>query len=66
VHKLTVQFSYQKYRTIYDGKYDEAQIISSLAGSAFANITRDTQRGITNALGGITSKIPLLNGRLGL
>jgi len=65
VHKLTVQFSYQKYRTIYDGKYDEAQIISSLTGSAFANITRDTQRGITNALGGITSKIPLLNGRLG-
>jgi len=66
VHKLTVQFSYHKYRTIYEGKYDEAKIVSALTGSAFANLTRDTQKGITNALGGITSKIPLLNGRLGL
>ena len=66
IHRLTVQFSYQKYRTIYDGVYDEAEIVSSLTGSAFASITRDTQRGITNALGGITSKIPVLNGRLGL
>jgi hypothetical protein len=66
VHKLTVQFSYHKYRTIYEGNYDEAKIVSALTGSAFANLTRDTQKGITNALGGITSKIPLLNGRLGL
>ena len=66
VHKLTVQFSYQKYKTIYEGKYDEAEIASSLTGVLFGEFTKDIQRGITNALGGITSNIPFLNGRLGL
>ena len=38
-HRLTVQFAYQKYRTVYDGGYDltaaGADILSSAAGRLF-------------------------------
>jgi hypothetical protein len=32
LHRLTVQFSYHKYRTIYDGKYDGNEIAAAAAG----------------------------------
>jgi hypothetical protein len=32
LHRLTVQFSYHKYRTIYDGKYDGNEILAAAAG----------------------------------
>jgi hypothetical protein len=33
-HRLTVQFAYQKYRTIYNGNYNLAAAVTSLFGSA--------------------------------
>lgn len=34
VHRLSVQFAYQKYRTIYEGTYDLAAAATSLFGTA--------------------------------
>ena len=33
-HRLTIQFAYQKYRTIYDGNYDIGAAATALFGSA--------------------------------
>jgi hypothetical protein len=33
-HRLSVQFSYQKYRSIFEGRYDIGQTLASLGGSA--------------------------------
>jgi len=33
-HRLSVQFTYQKYRSIFEGKYDIGQTLASLGGSA--------------------------------
>lgn len=33
-HRLSVQFSYQKYRSIFEGKYDIGQTLTSLGGTA--------------------------------
>jgi hypothetical protein len=33
-HRLSVQFSYQKYRSIFEGKYDIGQTLTSLGGAA--------------------------------
>jgi hypothetical protein len=48
-HRLSVQFAYQKYRTIYDGSYDLAAAATALFGSAAVSalplgraITRNT------------------------
>jgi hypothetical protein len=47
-HKLTVQFSYQKYRVLYNGKYDLATAAISLLGvdisTFFNNIPADIER----------------------
>jgi hypothetical protein len=47
-HKLTVQFAYQKYRVIYNGKYDLATAAASLLGvnisTFFNNIPADIER----------------------
>lgn len=34
VHRLSIQFAYQKYRTIYDGNYDLGAAAASLFGAA--------------------------------
>jgi len=33
-HRLSIQFAYQKYRPIYEGKYDIGQTLTSLGGTA--------------------------------
>ena len=33
-HRLSIQFAYQKYRTIYDGTYDLAAAATALFGTA--------------------------------
>ena len=33
-HRLSIQFTYQKYRSIFEGKYDIGQTLASLGGSA--------------------------------
>jgi hypothetical protein len=40
-HRLTVNFSYYKYRTIYDGKYDTNDILSSLIGTGVARAQKE-------------------------
>jgi len=37
-HRLSVSFAYQKYRSIFEGKYDIGQTLASLGGSAAARI----------------------------
>jgi hypothetical protein len=36
-HRLTVQFAYQKYRTLYDGNYDLVAAAAALFGTKFTN-----------------------------
>jgi hypothetical protein len=38
VHRLSIQFAYQKYRPIYEGSYDLAAAGTALFGSAFSRI----------------------------
>ena len=40
-HRLTVNFSYYKYRTIYDGKYDSNDILASLIGTGVARAQKE-------------------------
>jgi hypothetical protein len=37
-HRLSVSFSYQKYRTIFEGQYDIGQTLSTLGGTAASRI----------------------------
>lgn len=37
-HRLTIQFAYQKYKTIYDGSYDLAKAVTALLGTAVSRI----------------------------
>jgi hypothetical protein len=37
-HRLSIQFSYQRYRTLYDGEYDLAQAAASIFGAKAANL----------------------------
>ncbi len=39
-HRLTVSFSYQSFRTIYEGKYDIGLAIGSGLGALFSDFTR--------------------------
>lgn len=52
-HRLSVQFSFQKYRTIYEGTYDPGQILSTLFGSAGARISDQIGRGTSDILGSV-------------
>lgn len=38
-HRLTVQFAYQRYRTIYDGGYDLAAAATAVLGSSIGGIS---------------------------
>jgi len=40
-HRLSVNFSYYKYRTIYDGKYDTNDILASLIGTGVARAQKE-------------------------
>lgn len=53
VHRLSVQFSYQRYRTIYDGTYDLTQVASALFGSAGERIVARAGRSLDERLGRI-------------
>jgi len=57
-HRLSVQFSYQKYKTIYDGNYDLTAAAASLFGSAIAGVpVRTILTGQTNAIGDTLNRI---------
>jgi hypothetical protein len=40
-HRLTVNFAYYKYRTIYDGKYDTNDILSTIIGTGVARAQKE-------------------------
>lgn len=46
VHRLTVSFAYQRFETIYEGKYDIGQAIGAGLGALFSDLSRQTVQGI--------------------
>lgn len=42
-HRVSVQFAYQRYETIYEGKYDIGQAVASGFGTVFDRFLRDFQ-----------------------
>ena len=54
-HRLTVSFTYHKYRTIYEGGYDFAAFSSALLGAGIAG--SPTATAIKNQLKGTTAQI---------
>ena len=53
VHRLSIQFAYQKYKTIYDGNYDLSQAAASLFGNAGERLVAKAGRSIDQTLGRI-------------
>ena len=53
VHRLSVQFAYQRYRTIYDGTYNLTQAAAALFGSAGERLVNRAGRNLDQALGRI-------------
>jgi hypothetical protein len=58
LHRLSVQFSYRKYRPIYEGNTDVQQILNTLLGSVAARAQTAVGNAIGNAVGGVTSRFP--------
>ena len=52
-HRLTVQFSYQRYRTVYDGQYNVDDVASALFGTVGARVQSAIGTQISNAVGNI-------------
>ena len=57
-HRLTVQFTYQKFKTIYTGAYDLGAAASALFGGAIAGVpVRTILSGQSNAIGDTLQRI---------
>jgi len=56
-HRLTVQFTYQKYRVIYDGGYDVGAAIAALVGVKSAGIVDKAGNAINNSIAGFVNRI---------
>ena len=56
-HRLTVQFTYQKYRVIYDGGYDVGAAIAALVGVKSAGIVDRAGNAINNSIAGFVNRI---------
>jgi hypothetical protein len=50
LHRLSVQFTYQKYRTIYNGTVNVESVLSALFGSYAARLQDQAGRSVTDAL----------------
>ena len=61
-HRLSVQFAYTKYESVYDGVYDTNKVMNALVGTIGSRIQSAAGSAVSNVLGGITSKIPGLGG----
>jgi hypothetical protein len=57
-HRLSIQFSYKKYKPIYEGNTDTSRILETLIGSAAARGQAAVGRGVSNIVGGVTSRVP--------
>lgn len=51
VHRLAIQFSYQKYRVVYRGSYDLVQAASSIFGAQASRLFDSAGRSIVDAVG---------------
>ena len=56
-HRLTVQFTYQKYRVIYDGGYDVGAAIAALVGVKTAGLVDSAGNAINNSIAGFVNRI---------
>jgi hypothetical protein len=56
-HRLSIQFSYQKYRVIYDGSYDLVQAAATILGLKTVNFTNNTGNSIMNGIGRAVSPL---------
>lgn len=56
-HRLTVQFTYQKYRVIYDGGYDVSAAIAALVGVKTAGLVDNAGNAINNSIAGFVNRI---------
>jgi len=58
LHRLSVQFSYRKYRPIYEGNTDVQQILNTLLGNQAARAQGAIGNAVGNVVGGVTSRFP--------
>lgn len=56
-HRLTVQFAYQKYRTLYDGNYDLVAAGAALLGTKFTNFISNKTTSFAAPVGTLFNKI---------
>ena len=61
-HKVTVDFAYQRYAPAYEGRYDPDAIASAVIGAVGGRIQDFVGSTASDALGGVTSRIPGLGG----
>jgi hypothetical protein len=56
-HRVTAQFTYQKYRVIYDGGYDVGAAIAALVGVKSAGIVDRAGNAINNSIADFVNKV---------
>jgi hypothetical protein len=56
-HRVSVQFTYQKYRVVYSGSYDIAAAAAALFGVKAASFFDKAGQKVSNTIGGAISKV---------
>jgi len=56
-HRVSVQFTYQKYRVVYSGSYDIAAAAAALFGVKAANFFDKAGQKVSNTIGGAISRV---------
>jgi hypothetical protein len=56
-HRVSIQFAYQTYKTVYDGNYDLVAAGAALFGSKFVNFTQRTQNAISSPVGSLLNAV---------
>jgi hypothetical protein len=56
-HRLTVQFAYQKYRTLYDGNYDLVAAGAALFGTKFTNFVSGATTTAASPIGTLFNRV---------
>jgi len=56
-HRVSVQFTYQKYRVVYSGSYDLAAAAAALFGAKAATFFDKAGQKVSNTIGGAISRV---------
>jgi hypothetical protein len=56
-HRVSVQFTYQKYRVVYSGSYDLAAAAAALFGTKAATFFDKAGQKVSNTIGGAISRV---------